>query len=103
MDKVILELVAIDRQAQQAVEAAKERSAAEREKLAREKDSLSAHYRKRAQQKADIIEKRVQEASRQELLRLEEQYRASLQELEQSFHEQEQRWVEEIVGRCQQP
>ena len=50
MEKVILELVEFDRQAQKAVRAAEERSASERARIVQEKEALSARYRERAKQ-----------------------------------------------------
>lgn len=102
MEKVILELVEIDRQAQKAVRAAEEKSASERARIAQEKEALSARYREKAQQKILKLEQRKKLEAEQELRELEARYKGSMKRLEQSFRQQEDFWVNEIVKRCRQ-
>ena len=100
MDKVIQELVAIDRQAREAVRSAQQRSEAERAKIVQEKEALSACYRKRAEQKALALEKSAGEEADHKVQQLEKAHQASLQDLESRFDRRRQQWVDEIVARC---
>lgn len=103
MDKVILDLVSIDQQAQKAVKTAEERSAGEKARIVQEKEALSERYRNKSRREAERIAQRVKESSDREIRRMEAGYQASLRELEQAFHRQEQQWMDEIVKRCRQP
>ncbi|MBU5626077.1 hypothetical protein KQI82_03885 [Oscillibacter sp. MSJ-2] len=100
MDKIIQELVAIDRQAREAVRSAQQRSEAERAEIVREKEALSACYRKRAEQKAQALEKAAGEEAERSILQLEKAHQTSLQDLEDRFDRQRQQWIDEIVTRC---
>ena len=102
MEKVILELVELDRQAQKAVRAAEERSASERARIVQEKEALSARYRERAQQTIQKLEHRKRQEAELELQKLEARYGDSMKRLEESFRHQERFWVDEIVKRCRQ-
>ena len=102
MEKVILELVEFDRQAQKAVRAAEERSASERARIVQEKEALSARYRERAQQTIQKLEHRKRQEAELELQKLEPRYGDSMKRLEESFRQQERVWVDEIVKRCRQ-
>ena len=74
LEKVILELVEFDRQAQKAVRAAEERSASERARIVQEKEALSARYRERAQQTIQKLEHRKRQEAELELQKLEARY-----------------------------
>ena len=102
MEKVILELVEFDRQAQKAVRAAEERSASERARIVQEKEALSARYRERAKQTIQKLEHRKRQEAELELQKFEARYGDSMKRLEESFRQQERFWVDEIVKRCRQ-
>ena len=102
MEKVILELVEFDRQAQKAVRAAEERSASERARIVQEKEALSARYRERAKQTIQKLEHRTRQEAELELQKLEARYGDSMKRLVESFRQQERFWVDEIVKRCRQ-
>lgn len=100
MDRIIGELVAMDRQARQAVEEARRRSEEERIRIGQEKDSMIACYRKRAREQAQTMEQAANEEVRREIEEMEDSCRREMEQMETRFRQEKDRWVQEIVKRC---
>lgn len=100
MDNLIKQLIMYDRKAQETVgEALKEKEATQ-QSLAAEKQKIYDDYIARAKERMEKVKARTREIAEQDYQSALDNYRHALDGLNQTYKENREKWVEELVSRC---
>jgi hypothetical protein len=100
MDRVIRELVQIDQRARNAVRKAEAQQADEKEKIAREKETLHEQYMARVRETLEAFRREAQGRAAREMAEIQAAREKALEELRALYERNERRWAEEIAAYC---
>lgn len=100
MDTIIRELISYDQQAKSILqEAVRAKEKAEKE-LPAEEEKLYHDFIQRARERTDRIQEQMEGSSRDDIAKLEDQYRQESERLEEIYRKNREQWEQELFNRC---
>ncbi len=100
MEKVIKQLIAIDRKASAVVEQAKAEFDLAKQSLGDDKSKMTEEYLQKAQGRIEKLKAENEQAADRIAVSIEQRYQKALEEINTAVEQNRAAWVQQITARC---